>query len=174
MLKTQEYLRAGKTFAALQAEFAIKSFEHPTAPLVGFVEQQSQSQSQSLSTVRDRGVYVLDRNTLDGVANGFIDQTGDRDGRRVVLLFWYRGEWHVFGEAGFGLGEPWREEFFQSYRTKYGSLPHPNTYTFTIKTNAAGPSRLSLVSVFDNAMAREWPGQWVDILADLHGLNRGD
>jgi len=134
MLNVVEYLKSGKTFADLEAEFGIKSKPHPSEPLVILNYDQIES-PKTHPIVRECRGLVLHSETFDVVAKGFdrffnegeayeltkdfdwtrpVDVRTKEDGSYINLFRFdekvfitTRGSW-ADGECGFS-GKTWAE-----------------------------------------------------------------
>lgn len=134
MLNVVEYLRTGKTFTDLEAEFGIKSKPHPSEPLVILNYDQIES-PKTHPIVRECRGLVLHSETFDVVAKGFdrffnegeayeltkdfdwtrpVDVRTKEDGSYINLFRFdekvfitTRGSW-ADGECGFS-GKTWAE-----------------------------------------------------------------
>lgn len=157
MLKTQEYLRSGKTLDDLANEFAIKATHHASLPLVILNYDQIESRPKTHQIVRECRQLVLETGTWNCIAKSFnrffnAGEDGDNfayfdwnnftaqeklDGS-LISLFWYRGQWIVCTRSTFGegicgdSGKTWRELFLSTLKRHPKILPPTVTYVFEL------------------------------------------
>ena len=137
-LHVQQYLRKMRTPEILYDEFAIKFYRHPDLPLVGFKYSQIDS-PRAHAIVRECRGLVLEENTWRIVAKGYnrffnVGELDDefqrfnwndftvhsKEDGSLILLYNYKGEWHVNTSGSFALGElntfqdTWRALFWET------------------------------------------------------------
>ncbi len=159
MLAIQKFLRETPNgVERLQNELALRVYEHPELPIVGFKYNQIDS-PKTHPVVREARGIVLERDTWNLVAKGFnrffnagevadeytafnwdcFTATEKVDGS-LILLYWYGDQWHVNTSGSFGLGEvpfsgkTWRELFWETSKINSVLLNEACTYVFELCT----------------------------------------
>ncbi len=185
MLAAQEHLRAGNSPESLKTDLGIYCYRHPDLPLVGFKYSQIDS-PKTHPVVRDCRGLVLEEGSWDVVAKPFRrffnageDQenfqkfawddctaTTKHDGS-LIILYNYRGVWHVNTSGSFGLGEcgfsgkTWREVFWETAWLDEADLDPRWTYIFEMWTpfnlvvRSYPKPTAFLLSMFETATLRE-------------------
>jgi hypothetical protein len=202
MLAIQDYLRGGRSTGELASELGINVYEHPELPLVGFKYSQINS-PKTHPVVRDCRGIVLERGSWDVVAKPFrrffnagedhenfqhfdwsnVTVTTKEDGS-LILLYRYKGEWHVNTSGSFGLGKcgfsgkTWRELFWETSRIDRDDLKAEYTYIFEMWTPYNKVIRTYerpatfLLSMFDMREIKELAADAVDDEAEWIGVPR--
>lgn len=202
MIAVQEYLRGGKTLDNLQDEFSINVYHHPELPLVGLKYSQIDS-PKTHPIVRDCRGTVLEKDTWHVVAKPFrrFFNAGEvveeyrlfnwgnftcntKEDGSLILVYFYRGEWHVNTSGSFGLGEcgssgkAWRDLFWETSKIDRSKLWPGMTYIFELCTihnkivRSYSAPVVFLLSVFDNSTCQEMNPDWVDMAASNLGVPR--
>lgn len=202
MLAVQQHLRSGNTLESLTEELGINVYRHPELPLVGMKYSQINS-PKTHPIVRDCRGIVLEYGTWNVVAKPFRrffnageDQenferfdwsdftvTTKEDGS-LILLYHYRGEWHVNTSGSFGLGEcgfsgkTWRDLFWETAKLDRTMLDEECTYIFELCTPynrviRSYPAPVAfLLSVFRTPTLEEASVSHADRIASVLGVPR--
>lgn len=201
MLEIQKYLRSGKSLDELANELGVKSYRHPSLPLVGLKYSQIESPKTDPIVRECRGLVLEDQswNVIAKPFNRFFNAgeheeefnrfnwnnftaTTKEDGS-LIIVYWYNGEWHANTSGSFGFGDcgwsnkSFREVFWDTYGTPRNK-PTELTYVFELCTNYNKVVRtyptpsVFLLSAFLTAECRELKEHTVDELAKGIGAVR--
>lgn len=123
MLKTQEYLRSGKTLEDLEKDTGIEATHHPILPLIILNYSQINS-NKTEEKVRECRGLVLEKDSWNLIArsfprffnigeceeefklfnwNNFIS-TEKADGS-LIIIYWYKDRWMINTRGSFGTGQ---------------------------------------------------------------------
>jgi hypothetical protein len=192
-LNVQRALRNGEAFEALCGRLALKSYDHPTLPLVGLKYSQIDSPRFDPIVKECRGI-ILERDSWDVVAKPFtrffnynecVEDTSkfraigatmtDKEDGSLILLYHYNDEWHINTSGSFGYGEvipggpTWRELFWKTAPFTTNELEGYEGTTFLFELCAHENKvvrRYATPTVYlIGAMAKSYaaPTKWLDM-----------